>query len=182
MSHSRRATVQIHWAARLRRCPIESDKDQIKGTLAIQILWERTGGVVLAGRLSLDCRGWDGERSRQTNDRDLAVSAVFRSGGHVGPTCTLRPWPNAAGGWNASVTTWLEAGEQMSTFAADIRRLLASSLPRFLASSPRVSGRDRRPSDHPDVGWNAARPHPVRIPWAGRMKAVCSISGAASGC
>lgn len=42
MSHSRCATVQIHWAARLRRCPIESDKDQIKGTLSIQIIWERT--------------------------------------------------------------------------------------------------------------------------------------------
>jgi hypothetical protein len=61
--------------------------------------------------LAADCRGWDGERSRQTNDRDLAVSAVFRSGGYVGLSWTLRPWPDAAGGWNASVTTWLEAGE-----------------------------------------------------------------------
>ncbi|WP_237539789.1 MULTISPECIES: DUF6228 family protein [unclassified Streptomyces] len=31
----------------------------------------------------------------------------------------------AAGGWSSSVTTWLEAGEQMSAFAADVRRFLA---------------------------------------------------------
>lgn len=77
--------------------------------------------------LAADYRGWDGERSWQTNDRDLAVSAAFRSGGHVGLTWTVRPWPKAAGGWSASVTTWLEAGEQMTTFAADIRSFLALS-------------------------------------------------------
>ncbi|MEV0489961.1 DUF6228 family protein [Streptomyces atratus] len=38
--------------------------------------------------LAADFRGWDGERSWQTNDRDLAVSAVFRSSGHVGLTWT----------------------------------------------------------------------------------------------
>ncbi|MFD7900379.1 DUF6228 family protein [Streptomyces sp. NPDC059743] len=75
--------------------------------------------------LAADYRGWDGERNWQTNDRDLIVSAVFRSGGHIGLTWTLRPWPKAAGGWSASVTTWLEAGEQMSAFAADVRRFLA---------------------------------------------------------
>ncbi|MFP3986274.1 DUF6228 family protein [Streptomyces sp. E11-3] len=77
--------------------------------------------------LAADYRGWDGERSWRTNDRDLAVSAVFRSGGHVGLTWTLRPWPKGSGGWSASVTTWVEAGEQMSTLAADIRHFLALS-------------------------------------------------------
>ncbi|MFE2689648.1 DUF6228 family protein [Streptomyces mirabilis] len=52
-------------------------------------------------------------------------SAVFRSGGHVGLTWTLRPWPRAAGGWSASATTWLEAGEQMTALAADLRHFLA---------------------------------------------------------
>ncbi|MFJ9560202.1 DUF6228 family protein [Streptomyces fuscichromogenes] len=75
--------------------------------------------------LAADYRGWDGERSWQTNDRDLTVSAVFRSGGHVGLTWTVRPWPRAAGGWSASATTWLEAGEQMTALAADIRRFLS---------------------------------------------------------
>ncbi|WP_367139424.1 MULTISPECIES: DUF6228 family protein [Streptomyces] len=75
--------------------------------------------------LAADYRGWDGVRSWQTNDRDLAVSAVFRSGGHVGLTWSLRPWPTAADGWSASVTTWLEPGEQMTALAADIRYFLA---------------------------------------------------------
>ncbi|MFF3801550.1 DUF6228 family protein [Streptomyces sp. NPDC002032] len=48
--------------------------------------------------VTADYRGWEGERNWQTRDQDLAVSAVFRSGGHVGPTWTMRPWPQAAGG------------------------------------------------------------------------------------
>jgi hypothetical protein len=31
----------------------------------------------------------------------------------------------AAGGWSASVTTWLEVGEQMASLAADARHFLA---------------------------------------------------------
>ena len=53
------------------------------------------------------------------------MSAAFGSGGYVGLTWALRPWTQAAGGWGASVTTWLEAGEQMASLAADIRHFLA---------------------------------------------------------
>lgn len=69
-------------------------------------------------------RGWNGERSWHSLDRDLTITAVFRSGGHVGLTWTLRPWPAKYGGWSASVTTWLEAGEQMTALAADVRTFL----------------------------------------------------------
>lgn len=79
--------------------------------------------------LAGDYRGWNGERAWQTNDQDVAVTAVFRSGGHVGLTWTLRPWPKAAGGWTASVTTWLEAGEQMTSLASDVRQFLAGAQP-----------------------------------------------------
>jgi hypothetical protein len=79
--------------------------------------------------LAADFRGWEGERTWRTEDRDLSVSAVFRSRGHVGLTWTLRPWPDAARGWSASVTTWLEAGEQMSLLAADLRHFLALGRP-----------------------------------------------------
>nr|WSX54150.1 DUF6228 family protein [Streptomyces sp. NBC_00974] len=75
-------------------------------------------------KLAADFTSWDGERCWETNDRDLAVSAVFRSGGYVGLTWTLRPWPKAAGGWSASVTTQLEVGEQLASFASDIRHFL----------------------------------------------------------
>lgn len=72
-------------------------------------------------------QGWDGERSWHTKDRDpgtWGVAAVFRPGGNVGLTWTVRPWPQSVGGWSASVTTWLEGAEQMATLAAGIRRFL----------------------------------------------------------
>ncbi|MGC9495110.1 hypothetical protein [Streptomyces sp. WG7] len=41
---SRRNTVQIHWAARLRTRPSGTDKAQLRDTSSIQIFWERTAG------------------------------------------------------------------------------------------------------------------------------------------
>jgi hypothetical protein len=85
------------------------------------------GGRDLAAfldELVVDFRGWDGTRVWQTFDRDLTVGAVHRSGGHVGLTWRLRPWRAADGGWDAAVTTWLEAGEQLSTLATDLRYFL----------------------------------------------------------
>ncbi|MER5373955.1 DUF6228 family protein [Streptomyces sp. NPDC002553] len=109
----------VHYAVELRAPGLTARVDEV-------VAWVRDGGLpgLLKG-LAADYRGWDGERHWQTDDRDLAVSAVFRSGGHVGLTWTLRPWPRAAGGWSASATTWLEAGEQMASLAADVRRFLA---------------------------------------------------------
>ncbi|MFD5700384.1 DUF6228 family protein [Streptomyces lasiicapitis] len=53
----------------------------------------------------------------------------FRSGGYIGLTWTLRPWPRAAGCWTASVTTWLEAGEQLASVGADARRFFGAERP-----------------------------------------------------
>lgn len=75
--------------------------------------------------LAANYQGWAGERSWYTHDRHLTISAVFRSGSHFGLIWPVRPWPQAAGGWGASVTTWLEAGEQMTSLAADVRAFLA---------------------------------------------------------
>ncbi|MEU5149233.1 DUF6228 family protein [Streptomyces yangpuensis] len=52
------------------------------------------------------------------------MSAVFSSGGRIALTWTLRLWRTAAGGWSAAVTTRLEAGQQMASFAADVRHFL----------------------------------------------------------
>ncbi|MFJ6518659.1 DUF6228 family protein [Streptomyces filamentosus] len=49
--------------------------------------------------------------------------------GHVGPTWAVRPWPRAAGGWGASVTTWLEAGERTASLAAGVRSFLTKEQP-----------------------------------------------------
>lgn len=91
-------------------------------------IWDADLAVFVAG-LAADYQGWEGERVWQTYDGDLAVSAVFRTGGHVGLTWTLRPWPNATEGWTASVTTWLEAGEQMSSLASDVEDFLSGEQP-----------------------------------------------------
>ncbi|MEV5510166.1 DUF6228 family protein [Streptomyces orinoci] len=86
--------------------------------------WGADGLVPFLEGLATDYRGWDGQWEWRTDNRDLTISAAFRSGGHVGLTWTLRPWRSAAGGWEASLTTWIEAGEQMSALAADIRHFL----------------------------------------------------------
>ncbi|MFH8253950.1 DUF6228 family protein [Streptomyces roseolus] len=108
----------VRYAVELRAPGLTARADEV-------VAWKGDGGLApFLGALAADYRGWDGERTWRTDDRDLAVSAVFRSRGHVGLTWTLRPWPTAAGGWGASVTTWLEAGEQMASLAADVRHFL----------------------------------------------------------
>ncbi|GGZ09614.1 DUF6228 family protein [Streptomyces nitrosporeus] len=113
----------VHYAVELRAPGLTARVDEI-------VAWLRDSGLstFLEG-LAADYRGWDGERIWRTDDGDLAVTAVFRSGGYVGLTWSLRPWPQAAGGWSASVTTWLEGGEQMSSLAADVRCFLAGQRP-----------------------------------------------------
>ncbi|MFJ9842182.1 DUF6228 family protein [Kitasatospora sp. NPDC101155] len=73
-------------------------------------------------KLAADFRGWEGERTWSTHH--LALRAVFRSGGHVGLTWTLQPWTTRDDSWEASATTWLEGGEQMTALAAEVRCFL----------------------------------------------------------
>ncbi|MFE9647453.1 DUF6228 family protein [Streptomyces sp. NPDC006365] len=89
------------------------------------VAWIRDADLAsFLDRLAADFHGWDGARTWHTIDEDLALSAVFRSGGHVGLTWTLRPWRTFPGSWTASVTIWLEAGEQLAAAASDIRHFL----------------------------------------------------------
>ncbi|WP_238696966.1 DUF6228 family protein [Streptomyces sp. E5N298] len=113
----------VHYAVELRAPGLTARVDEV-----VAWIWDSDLTTFLE-ELAAEYRGWEGERSWQTNDRDLTVSAVFRSGGHVGLTWSLQPWPQAAGGWGASVTTWLEAGEQMTTLAADVRHFLTAEQP-----------------------------------------------------
>ncbi|WP_247700365.1 DUF6228 family protein [Streptomyces sp. RM72] len=113
----------VHYAVELRAPDLTARVDEV-----VAWIWDSDLTTFLE-ELAAEYRGWEGERSWQTNDRDLTVSAVFRSGGHVGLTWSLQPWPQAAGGWGASVTTWLEAGEQMTTLAADVRHFLTAEPP-----------------------------------------------------
>ncbi|MFC8510634.1 DUF6228 family protein [Streptomyces sp. NPDC057411] len=113
----------VHYAVELQAPGLTARVDEV-------VAWIRDSDLTtFLEELAAGHRGWDGERSWQTDDRDLTVSAVFRSGGYVGLTWTLRPWPQATGGWGASATTWLEAGEQMASLAADVRDFLTGEQP-----------------------------------------------------
>jgi hypothetical protein len=85
--------------------------------------WEQGEPADFLDRLVADFRGWEGERTWRVND--LALRAVFRSGGHVGLTWTLRSWNAEFDNWEASVTTCVEAGEQLSALAADVRHFFS---------------------------------------------------------
>ncbi|MFF1359185.1 DUF6228 family protein [Streptomyces sp. NPDC058297] len=95
---------------------------------AVAWIWDADLAGFLS-ELTTNYQGWEGERTWQTHDGDVAISATFRSGGRIGLSWTLRPWSDASGGWTASVTTWLEAGEQMASLAADVRHFLTAGSP-----------------------------------------------------
>ncbi len=71
--------------------------------------------------LAKDFRGWDGERAWTNNH--LVVAATFGRGGHVYVRWTLRAdvFDN---GWECTVSTVVEAGEEMAALAADLRAFL----------------------------------------------------------
>ncbi|NUV69657.1 hypothetical protein G6W57_21325 [Streptomyces sp. CAI-121] len=109
----------VHYAVELCAPGLTARVDEV-----VAWIWDSDLSAFLE-ELATDYQGWEGGRSWHTNDRDLTLSAAFRPGGYVGLTWALRPWTQAAGGWGASVTAWLEAGEQMTSLAADIRAFLA---------------------------------------------------------
>ncbi|MET8472193.1 DUF6228 family protein [Streptomyces sp. NPDC006422] len=110
----------VHYAVELEAPGLTARNDEI-----VAWIWDRDLPSFLE-ELTAEFRRWDGERVWHTDDHDLTVAAVFRAGGHIGLTWTLRPWVRASGGWSASVTTVLEAGEQLSSLAADLRHFLAA--------------------------------------------------------
>jgi hypothetical protein len=88
--------------------------------------WDRDDLINFLDGLAADFRGWTGHRTWRTNH--LALEASFGSGGHVELNWTLLP-ALISPPWRATVTTTIEAGEQMSTLAADIRSFLTRPKP-----------------------------------------------------
>ncbi|MGW2343153.1 DUF6228 family protein [Streptomyces sp. NPDC001661] len=113
----------VHYAVELKAPGLSARSEEI-----VAWVWD-SDLVTFLEKLATDFRGWSDARVWQNDDRDLTVAATFRSGGHVGLTWTLRPRPQDSGGWSASVTTVLEAGEQMAALAADVRHFLAAPPP-----------------------------------------------------
>ena len=68
-------------------------------------------------------RGWPGRRTRHTDQ--LTLEAGFHSGGHIELTWKMRPDFYRGATWEVSATTWIEAGQQLTTLASDVRTFLA---------------------------------------------------------
>jgi hypothetical protein len=87
-------------------------------------IWDRTGDLPgFLQQLADDFRGWPGKRTWRNNQ--LTIDATFRSGGHVELKWKLRPWTSQQAAWEASVTTWIEGGQQLAALASDVRAFLA---------------------------------------------------------
>ncbi|HEY0500093.1 MAG TPA: DUF6228 family protein [Kutzneria sp.] len=68
--------------------------------------------------------GWSGQRSWQSVNRDVTITAVFLSRGHVDMTWVLAPWRMNMD-WRAEVTVrGIQAGEEMRSLAAGMGVLL----------------------------------------------------------
>ncbi|MCP2342204.1 hypothetical protein FHU30_007596 [Actinomadura rupiterrae] len=53
------------------------------------------------------------------------LQAVFQSGGRIELTWKLRAWAAQQAAWEASVTTWIEGGQQLTALASDVEAFLA---------------------------------------------------------
>ncbi|MEZ0115077.1 hypothetical protein ABH920_009112 [Catenulispora sp. EB89] len=84
--------------------------------------WQTEYLSTFLGGLAADFRGWDGERVWRTNH--LGLAATFASGGHVRLVWTLSDSLVMPDSWQASVSTWIEAGEQMVQVAEQAREFL----------------------------------------------------------
>ena len=89
--------------------------------------WDRDAFVTLLDGLAAHFHGWTGPRTWRTNR--FSLEAVFHSGGHVQLTWALTP-TMIDPLWRVAMTTWIEAGEQMSALAADARSFLTRPEPR----------------------------------------------------
>jgi Family of unknown function (DUF6228) len=68
--------------------------------------------------------GWDGVRTWEAADSDLRVDAAHTSGGYVNLTWTIAPWRGRPRAWSMSMSSTVQAGEDMRQLAAAIYRLV----------------------------------------------------------
>lgn len=68
--------------------------------------------------------GWGGVRTWETADHDLRVDAKYLSGGHVNLAWTIAPWRGAPRAWSVSMSSTVQAGEDMRQLAAAVHRLV----------------------------------------------------------
>jgi len=71
-------------------------------------------------------RGWSGELTWGSLEDDLFMAASHDGSGHVRLRLTLRgPFGYLADVWEASACVWIDAGEDLTRLAADVRAFFA---------------------------------------------------------
>jgi uncharacterized protein DUF6228 len=108
----------MYFAVRLRAPGLTADLEAITNVVDGRGLSRFVDG--------LDFRGWRGEQTWTSSNKDLAVSAVFESMGHISLTWTISPWRRADGRWSASVTTRTEAGAAKDDLATQLHLFLVT--------------------------------------------------------
>lgn len=88
--------------------------------------WDAEGPDRLHGRTGGRLPRLGRHRSWAVNH--LKLTAAFHSGGHVELCWTIRPWITRPD-WEASLTTWIEGGQQMTELAAAVSAFLTQAQP-----------------------------------------------------
>ena len=79
--------------------------------------------VAFLNGLASDWRGWRGERTYESLEHDLRLTATHD--GHIRLVVQLRE-TSVPDGWSATGAVQLDPGEQMTSAAQDVAALLAS--------------------------------------------------------
>jgi hypothetical protein len=121
-----------------------------RSTIDGRLTGGRAGLGLFARRLAEDWRGWQGQRVRDSLENEMTVEATHDGRGHVAMAVTVRGHRQAFadGVWAARVAFALEAGEQMSAAAHDIRHLLGSTLDPGQPTPRQIRPRDRGTTGH----------------------------------
>lgn len=96
----------------------------VPGLLATNRVWSHGGFADLLRffeGMADDWRGWDGERSYESLEGDLRLSA--RHDGHMRLVVELREWTGPTG-WTARADLILDPGEEATQTASSLRSLL----------------------------------------------------------
>lgn len=92
--------------------------DAIRSVFMFSFDWDALAN--LFSDLANSWEGWEGEKSWESTEHDLTITAVSDSLGHCLLTFTLRDGPNYT--WKTVVGGFvIDAGEDMATVASDIR-------------------------------------------------------------
>ncbi|SHF31052.1 DUF6228 family protein [Streptoalloteichus hindustanus] len=103
------------------RCRVEVGgvgmRAALHDTVAYPFFWDVVAFLDDLGKIVAP---WEGIRSWCSRDGALRVDAVFGTGGHIALTWAVGE-PRS---WSASITTEIEAGEQMRALATDLHHFL----------------------------------------------------------